>query len=211
MGAHARRTLGRGRSETPQWTWYVSRTTRDVSNDVRAPILRSARLRLEPMNRAHVAPLLAYRLGNRTHLAPWKPTPRPDAFSETAVATEIERSVAAASNGQNVRFVVFEDEGEEIVGEGVWQSAILGYSIDVVRQGRGYATEGAARVIAYAFDELNLHRLQTSYQPTNERSGRVLRKLGFVVEGYARDYLFLNDAWRDGILVSLTNPHWRPD
>ena len=31
-----------------------------------------------------------------------------------------------------------------------------------------------------------------------------------VIEGYARDYLFLNDAWRDGILVSLTNAGWRP-
>lgn len=66
-----------------------------------------------------------------------------------------------------------------------------------------------ARDVRYAFDVLNLHRLETSYQPANERSGRVLRKLGFVVEGYARDYLLLNGSWRDGILVSLTNPDWR--
>jgi ribosomal-protein-alanine N-acetyltransferase len=38
----------------------------------------------------------------------------------------------------------------------------------------------------------------------------VLQKLGFIVEGYAREYLFLNGAWRDGVLVSLTNDRWRP-
>jgi len=66
--------------------------------------------------------------------------------------------------------------------------------------------EAAGAVVTYAFETLRLHRLETSYQPTNERSGRVLRKLGFVVEGYARDYLFLNGAWRDGILAARINP-----
>jgi len=135
------------------------------------------------------------------------------------VRDAIERGLAGRSRGELVRFIAFERDGDDIVGSidllsirrGVSQSAVLGYSIDATHEGRGYATESAAAMVRYAFDVLNLHRLQTSYQPTNERSGRVLRKLGFVVEGYARDYLFLNDAWRDGILVSLTNPHWRPD
>ena len=92
---------------------------------------------------------------------------------------------------------------------GISQSAILGYSVDAARQGRGYATEAAASVIGYAFETLGLHRIATTYQPTNERSGRVLRKLGFVVEGYARDYLFFDAAWRDAISVALINGAWR--
>ena len=49
-----------------------------------------------------------------------------------------------------------------------------------------------------------------NYIPHNERSGRLLRRLGFMVEGYARDYLFINGAWRDHILTALTNPNPRP-
>ena len=45
----------------------------------------------------------------------------------------------------------------------------------------------------------------------NERSGRVLRKLGFAIEGYARDYLFLDNAWKDSVLASLTNEAWVAD
>jgi ribosomal-protein-alanine N-acetyltransferase len=42
------------------------------------------------------------------------------------------------------------------------------------------------------------------------RSGRLLRALGFVVEGYARDYLQINGRWEDHILTSLTNQACAP-
>ena len=35
-------------------------------------------------------------------------------------------------------------------------------------------------------------------------------RLGFVVEGYARDYLLIDDRWQDQILTSLINPDWHP-
>ena len=47
------------------------------------------------------------------------------------------------------------------------------------------------------------------YGSVSERG--LLRRLGFVVEGYARDYLFLNGQWRDHVMTSLTNPDWRPE
>jgi ribosomal-protein-alanine N-acetyltransferase len=50
-----------------------------------------------------------------------------------------------------------------------------------------------------------------NYMPHNRRSGNVLKRAGFVVEGYARDYLMINGKWEDHIFTSLTNPHWRSD
>ena len=89
---------------------------------------------------------------------------------------------------------------------GAFMACSLGYSIDEDRQGQGLMRETLEHAIAYVFDELGLHRVQASYLPTNERSGGLLRRLGFVVEGYARDYIYINGAWRDHVLTARTNP-----
>jgi ribosomal-protein-alanine N-acetyltransferase len=70
-------------------------------------------------------------------------------------------------------------------------------------------TEALSIAINYVFEELNLHRIMANYMPHNRRSGNVLKRLGFVVEGYARDYLMINGKWEDHIFTSLINPHWR--
>jgi len=107
---------------------------------------------------------------------------------------------------------------EEIAGRctfsgivrGPFQAAYLGYSLDRDAQGHGYMGEALRAAIDYCFHSLNLHRIMANYMPTNERSGRLLRKLGFVPEGYARDYLFLAGRWQDHILTALTNDRWKP-
>lgn len=50
-----------------------------------------------------------------------------------------------------------------------------------------------------------------SYLPHNQSSGMLLKRLGYVVEGYARDYLMINGQWQDHILTSLTNYNWKPN
>jgi [ribosomal protein S5]-alanine N-acetyltransferase len=71
--------------------------------------------------------------------------------------------------------------------------------------GKGLMNEALTEMIRFAFEELQLHRIMANYVPTNERSGQVLRRLGFAVEGYARDYLFIGGKFRDHELTSLTN------
>ena len=83
---------------------------------------------------------------------------------------------------------------------------MLGYSVDARAEGKGIMTEALTALVAFAFGSLELHRIQANYMPSNERSGRVLKKLDFDVEGYARDYLFLGGAWRDHILTARLNP-----
>jgi ribosomal-protein-alanine N-acetyltransferase len=70
-------------------------------------------------------------------------------------------------------------------------------------------TEAVGRGIEFAFREKNIHRIMANYVPQNLKSGRVLSRLGFVVEGYARNYLFLNGRWQDHVMTSLTNSNWR--
>lgn len=37
----------------------------------------------------------------------------------------------------------------------------------------------------------------------------LLKKLGFVVEGYARDYIHIQNKWEDLILTSIVNEKWK--
>jgi ribosomal-protein-alanine N-acetyltransferase len=70
-------------------------------------------------------------------------------------------------------------------------------------------SEAVRAVVDYAFAELNLHRIMANYMPTNERSGNLLKRLGFSIDGYAQQYLNLDGAWRDHIMTSITNSNWR--
>jgi ribosomal-protein-alanine N-acetyltransferase len=63
---------------------------------------------------------------------------------------------------------------------------------------------------AFVFGSMRLHRIMANYRPENERSARLLERLGFEREGLARDYLFIDGAWRDHVLTALVNPHFDP-
>jgi ribosomal-protein-alanine N-acetyltransferase len=98
---------------------------------------------------------------------------------------------------------------------GCFQSCHLGYAIAADREGQGLMSEALAAVIAAAFSPaIMLHRLQAAVQADNPRSLTLLARFGFVCEGQAGDYLFINGAWRDHRIFSLRNPsfvkptHW---
>ena len=59
----------------------------------------------------------------------------------------------------------------------------FGYWLGRPYWGQGYATEAAARVVQFAFEELKAERLAAGWYFDNPASGRVLEKLGFVLEG----------------------------
>jgi ribosomal-protein-alanine N-acetyltransferase len=82
---------------------------------------------------------------------------------------------------------------------------MLGYAIDHAHEGQGLMQEALQATIEHVFSVLRLHRIQANYVPDNERSGRLLERLGFVREGLAKDYLFINGAWRDHVLTARVN------
>ena len=93
---------------------------------------------------------------------------------------------------------------------GPMQGCFLGYGLDHELEGQGLMYDAVRAALPYAFEELGFHRVMAGYLPTNERSGNLLRRLGFTVDGYARDYLYIQGAWRDHVLTSLTGPNSKP-
>ena len=158
---------------------------------------------------------LSYFANNREHLAHWSPPNPPGFYSEEFWRWRLaeNRSEYVADRSMRLSILLRGDPAGTVIGtanfseivRGPLQACFLGYSIDHRHQGRGLMKEALRAAIPHAFSRLNLHRIGANYVPTNERSGRLLRSLGFVVEGYARDYLYIDGAWRDHILTALTN------
>lgn len=91
---------------------------------------------------------------------------------------------------------------------GFFQACYLGYMIDADYQGKGLMTEAISALIPFIFYEVKLHRIVANYQPTNSRSAALLRRLGFEIEGYAKNDLMIDGLWKDHILSALSLERW---
>ncbi|MDQ6930975.1 MAG: GNAT family N-acetyltransferase [Candidatus Eremiobacteraeota bacterium] len=92
------------------------------------------------------------------------------------------------------------------VVRGLFQACYLGYALAESSQGKGIMTEALEGAIQYMFATVKVHRIMANYMPHNNRSAAVLARLGFVIDGSAQSYLYINGAWRDHVLTSLINP-----
>jgi ribosomal-protein-alanine N-acetyltransferase len=183
------------------------------------PTLRTDRFELRPADESDVPQLLSYRLANADHFEPFEPERSADHFTDGYWLRQVESDHQQFEAGLAVRLYIFEPgPGAAVLGlvafsnivRGPFQSGFLGYALAESQQGRGLMTEALRLGIDYMFGEMNLHRISANYLPHNTRSAAVLKRLGFTVEGYARDYLRIEGRWQDHILTSLLNPDWVP-
>ena len=91
-----------------------------------------------------------------------------------------------------------------------YRSASLGYCFDDAVWGHGYATEAARVLLRWAFDTLDLNRVQAETDTRNVASARVLEKLGFVREGTLRENCVVNGEVSDSWVYGLIRREWRP-
>lgn len=180
------------------------------------PVLETKRLVLTIPPSSAASRLLSFAIENDAHLARWEP-PRPERFfTEDFWRRRLDRTREEFARGESIRFTIAhrDDPDGPILGHcnfnqiirGAFQASYLGYALDHRWQGKGVMFEALQRSIDFIFGPMRLHRIMANYIPANERSGSLLRRLGFQVEGYARDYLYIHDGWRDHILTALTNP-----
>jgi Acetyltransferases, including N-acetylases of ribosomal proteins len=155
---------------------------------------------------------------NKDHLANFGPERPADFYTRKYWEEQLPTMAYEFEEDQGLSLFMFaRDEPGTVIGtinffgivRKVAHYCILGYSIDAEYEGKGLMFEGLQKAISYVFDDMLLHRIMANYMPTNERSGKLLRRLGFSVEGYARDYLYFHGQWRDHIMTALTNDNWK--
>jgi ribosomal-protein-alanine N-acetyltransferase len=81
--------------------------------------------------------------------------------------------------------------------------AELGYWIGVPFWGNGYATEAAREVVRYGFERLHLNRIFATHFKGNEKSGRVLEKIGMRHEGSIRQGVLKSGKFIDLEMYSI--------
>lgn len=81
--------------------------------------------------------------------------------------------------------------------------AELGYALRKDAWGQGFATKAATLLARFGFEQLNLHRIWATIDARNERSRRVLGKLGMELEGRLRHFMHKTDGWFDSELYAM--------
>jgi ribosomal-protein-alanine N-acetyltransferase len=86
--------------------------------------------------------------------------------------------------------------------------AEIGYALGRDHWGKGYMNEALQALFAYAFDVLNLHRIEADVDPRNTASIKTVERLGFKREGYLRERWQVNGEIQDAFFYGLLRPEW---
>jgi [ribosomal protein S5]-alanine N-acetyltransferase len=181
------------------------------------PQLTTERLLLRIATKEDIPKIIDYFTTNKYYLTPFYPRWDENFFTEEYWQLQVEVNLHEFINDRSLRLFIFlKNNSDKIIGtinftnfvRGVAQYCNVGYSIAETEQGKGYMTEALRTAIEYVFQELKMHRVTANYMPHNQRSGKLLKRLGFVVEGYARDFLLIDGKWQDHIMTSLINSNW---
>ena len=151
------------------------------------------------------------RAESRDFLVPWEPTWSRDVLTQASFRHRLRRYSEEIRNDTGYAFFIFRKSDDSIVGglnlshvhRGVTQSCSLGYWVGKQFSRKGYTSDAVIAIIDHVFNEMGLHRLEAACVPTNEASRRLLMKVVFTQEGYAREYLKINGEWRDHLLFSF--------
>jgi ribosomal-protein-alanine N-acetyltransferase len=186
----------------------------DVEGFKMKEIYHTDRLILRILRPKDAGLVLDYVSRNKDFLKEWE-TDRPDDYYTLSHQKGIlKRDYRRFKDGQMLRLWIFKkDDPNKVIGtialdniiRGPFLSCFLGYRLDRDNINQGYTTEALGELIRIAFEDMGLHRLEANIMPRNQRSLRVVEKLGFVDEGLSRDYLKINEKWEDHIHMVLLN------
>jgi ribosomal-protein-alanine N-acetyltransferase len=179
--------------------------------------LHGERVFLRPPDPVDWEDWMRVRDRSANYLIPYEPAWADDALSREAYMRRISQQSRDWKLGLSCSFLIFRKDDQAILGginmnniaRGAAQFCSLGYWLGEEFQSAGYMAEAMRLVLAYGFDTLGLHRVNAATLPHNGRSIKLLRRLGFNDEGFAKAYLQINGQWQDHLLFGLTEDDYR--
>jgi RimJ/RimL family protein N-acetyltransferase len=177
------------------------------------PTLRSARLVLRPFTAADTDAIFTVfsnpRVMRYWDAPPWKERAQAERFIE--VSRQIEREANGA------RLAIERVADGTLIGQcsffkwnPTFRSAGIGYCLDEAAWGQGFATEAIGALLRWAFETLDLNRVQADVDTRNPASARVVERFGFVLEGTLREDCVVDGVVSDTWVYGLLRRQWTP-
>jgi RimJ/RimL family protein N-acetyltransferase len=160
---------------------------------------RTRRLEIRPFRRADVTALVAYR--NAPDV--WRYQDWTVPYTRDLAHSLVDDMEGITGPMPDAWVQLALDDGTGLVGDlAVWlagdgELAMIGYTIAPHAQGRGYATEAAGALVDLLLDEIGVHRVAATLDPSNNASARVLERLGFRYEGRSVSAAPVRGSWED--------------
>ncbi len=91
-----------------------------------------------------------------------------------------------------------------------WETrqAVIGYSIHPDYWGRSYGTRAVRTLVDFGFGTMNLHRIFAGTDPRNERSVRLLERIGFRREAHFVEDFLVDGEWVDSYVYAILQKEW---
>jgi len=166
-------------------------------------MIKGKDIKIKVLDPGDAEEVLEFHIRNREFLKCFEPTRDENFYTLDSQKRTLIESYKQFLSGNGVNFGVYKEKN--LIGKirisnivmGVFKNAFIGYSMDEKQQGKGYMKEAVRLVTEYAFDELELHRIEASTLIDNEKSQGVLKGCGFKELGISEKYLYINGEWRD--------------
>lgn len=176
-------------------------------------------LTLRPLRYRDRAKWQEVRAANAQWLAPWEAT-RPPLESDRPLPSYLEMVRYYNKEGRELRSIslgiwLHLSGRDHLIGQitlggivlGAYRGGHIGYWIDQRFANRGYTTRAVKALTDFAFNELQLHRIEINLRPENGASKKVAEKSGYSFEGLRPRYLHIAGDWRDHLTFVAENPN----
>lgn len=171
--------------------WFGRRKN---ANEVAMPLLNTERLVLRGFDTNDAVHVYAFaqsdKVGPMAGFAPHTSLEDSRAMVQKFIESGDVWAIVDKSTGRVIGFISLQPDNRRSV-EGAKR---MGYVLGEDYWGQGYATEACREVLRYAFDELGCDVMSTDHFPFNQKSKRVIKKLGFAPEGTIRHARLLPDG-----------------
>jgi RimJ/RimL family protein N-acetyltransferase len=182
--------------------------------------LQTERLTLRSATEADAEPTWRYR--RLESVGEWLTSGAPDLDGYRAAF------IAPARLATAIILVLGHDAGAPVIGdlmlrrEDAWaqrevadrargMQVEVGWALDPVHEGHGYATEAVRELLRYCFEELHVHRVIANCFAGNDASARLMERVGMRRETYAvREALHRSGRWLDSLVYAMLDDEWPP-